>query len=68
MIVAGYKFEENKKLLFYISDTGIGIPQDKQNVVFERFVRIDQGSNRIIKGTGSTLGTALIRPLEVLAE
>jgi len=55
-------------LLFYESDTGIGIPQDKQNVLIERFVRKDQGSNRIIKGIGSALGTALISTLEVLAE
>ena len=68
MIVAGCKFDENKKLLFQVSDTGIGIPQDKQNVLFERFVEIDQGSNSNIKGTGSVVGTALIRTLEVLAE
>jgi len=49
-------------------DTGIGIPQDKQNVIFERFVQIVQGSNSIIKGTGSVLGTVLIIPLEVLVE
>lgn len=68
MIVSGCKFDENKKMLFYVSDTGIGIPQDKQNVLFERFVEINQGSNRNIKGTGSALVAALIRPLEVLAE
>ena len=38
-----------------ITDTGIGIPQDKQEFVFERFAKLDTFS----KGTG--LGLALSR-------
>lgn len=38
-----------------ITDTGIGIPQDKQDFVFERFAKLDTFS----KGTG--LGLALSR-------
>lgn len=46
---------KKKQLIISITDTGIGIPQDKQDFVFERFAKIDTFS----KGTG--LGLALGR-------
>ncbi len=43
------------KYTFYVKDTGIGIPADKIDKVFERFVKL----NSFIKGTG--LGLAICR-------
>ena len=46
---------KQKQIMICITDTGIGIPQDKQEFVFERFAKLDTFS----KGTG--LGLALSR-------
>lgn len=39
-ITFGYKIEE-EQLYVYVTDTGDGIPEDKLNTVFDRFVKID---------------------------
>lgn len=55
-IQMGYRIEEEKgDIYFYVKDTGIGIPADKTDKVFERFVKL----NSFIKGTG--LGLAICR-------
>jgi len=40
------------KLRFYVKDTGKGIPQTRQKVIFDRFVQADMGLNRGYEGTG----------------
>ena len=44
-----------------VSDTGRGIPKEKQDRIFEPFVRVDEGFNRPTEGTG--LGLAISRNL-----
>ena len=57
---AGNPFElvsKQAELEFYVKDTGIGIPQDKTDVVFHRFVQAHIGHKRTAQGAG--LGLAI---------
>lgn len=47
----GYAQEE-KHLRFFVKDTGIGIPFDKQQVIFNRFRQVDEGLTRKYDGAG----------------
>jgi PAS domain S-box-containing protein len=60
-IEGGCKLDEKNNLVFYVSDTGSGIPRDKHEAVFERFFQLHQGPIRNIGGTG--LGLSIVKGL-----
>jgi len=47
----GY-IQEDRHLRFFVKDTGIGIPYDKQQVIFSRFRQVDEGLTRKYDGAG----------------
>lgn len=55
-IKVGYRYE-NHGLYLYCEDTGVGIPKNKQGVVFDRFVKLDE----FVQGTG--MGLAICKSI-----
>ena len=49
---------EGQNLIFYVKDTGIGIPEHRLGAVFERFMQADQSSTRPYEGSGLGLTIA----------
>lgn len=48
-----------KNYIIKIADTGIGIPKDKANLIFEPFFRVDESRSR--KSSGAGLGLAITK-------
>ena len=60
--------ETDKDVLvrFSVKDTGIGIPADRQNTLFQKFSQVDGSISRKYGGTG--LGLAISRQLSVMMD
>lgn len=43
---------KENKIQFFVRDSGIGIPEDKRDIIFERFRQVQEGSTRKYGGTG----------------
>jgi signal transduction histidine kinase len=52
----GYRYNRHG-LYVYCEDTGMGIPNDKQELIFERFVKLDE----FVQGTG--MGLAICKSI-----
>lgn len=53
---------DGDKLLFYVKDSGIGIPKEKQELIFERFRQVDEQLH--LKQYGGTgLGLSIVKGL-----
>lgn len=51
--------EQKNYLKIVISDTGVGIPEDKQEIIWHEFRQASEGLNRSFEGTG--LGLTIIK-------
>jgi PAS domain S-box-containing protein len=54
-------FERNDNIVVSIKDTGIGIPQEKQQCIFDRFIQVDKSLTRNREGSG--IGLSLVKAL-----
>ena len=55
----GYRVSDNSKLSFFVKDSGIGIPKEMRNRIFERFVQVDEHLTNNNGGAG--LGLAICK-------
>jgi PAS domain S-box-containing protein len=62
----GYEITNDGNITFYVEDTGIGIPDDKKEIIFSRFTKIEDHKTRLYRGTG--LGLAISGNLVTLLD
>ncbi|MBB6216742.1 signal transduction histidine kinase [Anaerosolibacter carboniphilus] len=54
-------FDHNERVLICVKDSGIGIPEEKQQQIFERFAQVDSSLNKNQEGSG--IGLSLVKSL-----
>ena len=60
-VTIGAEVFNDREMHIYVQDTGIGIPEDKLDMVFESFRQVDARNNRKYQGTG--MGLAISKQL-----
>lgn len=60
-IDGGCYLDESNNLVFFVTDTGTGIPADKHQFIFDRFTQIYHEGKKNIGGTG--LGLPIVKAL-----
>lgn len=61
LIVKGQPLEDKFKLEFSVSDTGIGIPKEKLQIIFDDFIQVDSSYTKQFQGTG--LGLSITKKI-----
>ena len=56
-VKVGYKIVE-KDIVFFVKDTGLGIPKDMQEIIFDRFKQVRREDGKFFGGTGLGLPIA----------
>jgi PAS domain S-box-containing protein len=57
----GYYIDRRRDIIFFVKDTGIGMTQKEQAVIFDRFRQVSSSYNKIYGGTG--LGLSISKGL-----
>jgi signal transduction histidine kinase len=60
-ITFGYALKNNRHVEFFVSDSGIGIPNNKKRIIFDRFGQVDQ--ERSLQPSGTGLGLPISKSL-----
>ena len=53
--------DKNEEVHIEVSDTGVGIPKDKVDIIFDRFERFDNKNAAIKEGSG--IGLSIVKKL-----
>jgi len=54
-------YDKGKDIIISIKDTGMGIPNDKLNIIFDRFKQVDRSLTRAHEGSG--IGLSIVKSL-----
>lgn len=57
-------YDQGDKVVIIVKDTGIGIPFDKQDMIFERFNQVDRSLTRGHEGSG--IGLSIVKSLVLM--
>lgn len=58
--------DKDQGIIISVKDTGIGIPEENQKQIFERFIQVDKSLSRASEGSG--IGLALVKSIVQMHE